>query len=154
MKNIRSYLKHAKIAKSPFRFRIDSNLRNCGLEQMVTSDTVVEYGVKFEDKEYTIRYAKKQLKLGENLPTNFLSFYKVSFISENRTILTKLSNNVRGRDLGFYFNETYEDFDEATDVVQQLNLDYLDFKFDVRKGNNGKKKFLSPRRIRPINRWN
>ncbi|WP_300726181.1 AAA family ATPase [uncultured Rikenella sp.] len=145
MKNIRSYLKHAQITKSPFRFRIDSNLRNCGLEQMVTSDTLVEYGFKFEGREYAIKYAGKQLKLGEDLPINFLSFYKVSFISENRTILTKLSNNVRGRDLGFYFNETYGDFDEATDVVQQLNLDYLDFKFDVRKGNNGKKKyFITP----------
>lgn len=146
MQNIRSYLKHAQITKSPFRFRIDSNLRNCGLEQMVTSDTLVEYGVTIDGQEYAIKYAGKKLHTCDNLPVEALSFYKVSFISENRTILTKLAKNVQGRDLGFYFNETYGDFDEATNVVKQLNLDYLNFKFDVRTtGNNSKKKyFITP----------
>ncbi len=143
MQNIRSYLKHANISKSPFRFRIDSYLRNCGLEQMVTSDTMVEYGVKFADsgEQYAIKYEGKKLRLGVDLPVGILSFYKVSFISENRTILTKLSNNVRGRDLGFYFNETYGDFDEATDDVKTLDLNYLGFKFDVKVGKNAKKKY-------------
>src|ERR1700744_4227246 len=45
MQNIRSYLKHSNISKSPFKFRMETYLRNCGLEEFVTSKTTIFYTV-------------------------------------------------------------------------------------------------------------
>jgi hypothetical protein len=54
---------------------------------------------------------------------------------------------VKGSSFGFYFDETFTDFDEATNVVKQIDLNYLGMKLEVVKGGNNQKKFL----VAPIN---
>ena len=41
------------------------------------------------------------------------------------TWASKVAAN-RGATLGFYFHETYSDFDAATDSIKEQNLDYLE----------------------------
>ncbi len=53
MVNIRSYLKNAKIPKSPFRFRLDKLLQD-GMEELVTKDSIIRYKVTVDGAEYSI----------------------------------------------------------------------------------------------------
>ena len=60
MHNIRSYLKHSKISKSPFRFRMETYIRNCGIEKYIKSDTKIKYTVKTNGNEYSITLSKNK----------------------------------------------------------------------------------------------
>ena len=60
MVNIRSYLRNAKITRSPFKLRFDSLLHD-GLDKMITADTEIYYTVEMNGNAYTISYAKKKL---------------------------------------------------------------------------------------------
>lgn len=146
MHNIRSYLKHSKISKSPFRFRMETYIKNCGFEQFIKSGTEIIYTTKFESgKTYTIGYRnKKLLGTGDNelISEQDIYFNKISFISETRNIIplwADKSASFAGGYLGFYFHEVYKDFDLASESIKELDLKFLNLVFSVRRTPSGKK---------------
>lgn len=144
MVNIRSYLKNANITKSPFKLRFNSLLHD-GLDKMIGPDTEIVYTVDINGNTYTITYKNKQLQANLNIPNADLVFFKESYISETRSIIPTWASkvaSVKGADLGFFFHETFSDFNEATDVVKDQNLDYLQLKLKVRKSGNKPKQFM------------
>ena len=64
MVNIRSYLKNAKIPKSPFRFRLEKMLHD-GMEELVTKDSEIRYKVTVGGAEYSIE---------DTVPKKYVSF--------------------------------------------------------------------------------
>ena len=146
MHNIRSYLKHSNISKSPFRFRMETYLRNCGFEQFINPETEIIYTTKFElGKSYEIKFIKNKLfGTGNNelISEEDIYFNKISFISETRNIIPLWSDkgaSFTGGYLGFYFHEVYRDFDLASETLKELDLKFLNLKFAVKKTNSGKK---------------
>jgi AAA15 family ATPase/GTPase len=89
MQNIRSYLKHSNISKSPFRFRMETYLKNCGFEQFIKLNTEIIYTTTFPSgKTYQIQYANNKLSGTANLIDEAdIYFNKISFISETRNII-------------------------------------------------------------------
>jgi predicted ATPase len=146
MHNIRSYLKHSKISKSPFRFRMETYLKNCGFEQFIKSETEIIYTTTFESgKHYEIKYKNNKL-LGtgntELIGEEDIYFNKISFISETRNIIPLWSDkgaSLTGGYLGFYFHEVFRDFDLASETMKELELKFLNLKLAVKKTNSGKK---------------
>jgi predicted ATPase len=146
MHNIRSYLKHSNISKSPFRFIMTRYLKNCGFEQFIKADTEITYTTKFESgRSYEIRFTKNKL-LGtgndELINGEDIYFNKLSFISETRNIIPLWADrgaSLVGAFLGFYFHEVFRDFDLAAETLKELELKYLNVKFAVKKTNSGKK---------------
>lgn len=141
---IRSYLKDANISRSPFRIRMESLLRNCGFDVLIRSDTYIEYAV---DQKYVLKFANKKLSYEPKLvQRDDLVFFKVSFISENRNMIPTWASRVaanKGAKLGFYFHETYNDFDEATNSIKEMEIDYFRVKMNVKKTDLGKRYLLT-----------
>lgn len=146
MHNIRSYLKHSRISKSPFRFRMETYLKNCGFDQFIKNNTEIIYTTKFPSgKVYEIKYSKNKLTgtaNNESLDEADIYFNKVSFISETRNVIPLWADkgaSFTGGYLGFYFHEVYRDFDLASETVKELELDFLKLIFSVKRTNSGKK---------------
>ena len=146
MHNIRSYLKHSNISKSPFRFRMETYLKNCGFEQFIKTDTEIIYTTRHKSgKSYEIKFIKNKLfgtANNELISEEDIYFNKVSFISETRNIIPLWSDkgaSFTGGYLGFYFHEVYRDFDLASETLKELDLKFLNLKFAIKKTNSGKK---------------
>ena len=145
MHNIRSYLKHSQVSKTPFRFRMDTYLKNCGFNQFIKASTEIIYKVKFENgNEYTITFINQKLAGTSDrdlIKSSDLSFNKLSFISETRNVIPLWADkgaSFTGGYLGFYFHEVFRDFDIASDNVRELEVPYLGLKLGVKKTNAGK----------------
>lgn len=145
MLNVRAYLKHAHIAKSPFRFRIDRMLRENALAEYLQPDTQIVYTVHINGRAHTLEYVDRKLVIAPVMPKEDMVFFKGAFVSENRNMIPTWAGKVatnRGATLGFYFHETYNDFDAATEVLKVVDLGVLDLKMEVRRGNNKAKRFV------------
>ena len=146
MVNIRSYLKNAKIPKSPFRFRLDKLLQD-GMEELVTKNSIIRYKVTVDGAEYSIEIAKKKLSANISIKNEDLVFFKEAFIAETRNIIPTWMSRVsanKGAKLGFYFHETFSSFDAATDIIDGLNIAFLDLALRIRRTKYGKQFLISP----------
>lgn len=144
MVNIRSYLKNAKITRSPFKLRFNSLLQD-GMESMITAETEIKYTVEINGNEYTLSYAKKTLHSDIKIPNRDLVFFKESYVSETRSVIPTWASKVatfKGANLGFFFHETFNDFNDATDVIKEQKLNYLNLKMKVQKSSNKPKQFM------------
>lgn len=134
MANIRSFLKHSKITKSPFRMRLTSMMEKQGLAKMFTKESVICYCVWVdEDTSYAIDIKDGKLVL-PNIASEHLRFSKVSFVSENRNIIplwTQRAWKNKGATLGFYFHETNDDFGSASEGDKEIRLDYVGMKMAI-----------------------
>lgn len=146
MHNIRSYLKHSNISKSPFRFRMETYLKNCGFDQFLKNETEIIYTTKFDSgRSYEIKFIKNRLLgTGNNdlISKEDIYFNKISFISETRNIIplwNDKASSLTGGYLGFYFHEVNGDFNLASESLRELDLKFLDLKFAVKKTTSGKK---------------
>ncbi|WP_410879329.1 AAA family ATPase [Myroides sp. DW712] len=146
MHNIRSYLKHSNISKSPFRFRMETYFKNCGFEQFITEKTEIKYNLKFKSgNSYSIEYKQNKLNgtgSSDLIKEADLYFNKVSFISETRNIIpiwSEKGSSSGGMSLGFYFNELFADFYLASEAIKELELKFLNLKFAVKQTKLGKK---------------
>lgn len=139
--NIRFYLKNAKINRSPFRIRFDDLLKKNDLASYILPNTEIVYTVETNGNTYELRF-NKGLQIPKAIANDDLMFFKGSFISENRNMIPTWASRVahnRGASLGFYFHETYNDFEEATDNIQELPMQFLGLRFRVAKAGNRKK---------------
>lgn len=131
MANIRSYLKHSKIAKSPFRMRLGSMMERQEMGKMFTKNSILIYRMEMdEDVSYEIRVENGKLFV-PSIAKEHLLFCKASFISENRNIIptwTQKAWKNKGATLGFYFHETNEDFGCASEGEKELIMDFVGMK--------------------------
>lgn len=143
MVNIRSYLKNAKITRSPFKLRFNSLLHD-GLKGMITAQTEIYYTVEINGNKYTLKYTNRGLQSDINIPDKDLIFFKEAYVSGMRSLIPIWASkavSVKGESLGFFFHETFNDFNDATDVIKEQKLEYLNLKMKVRKSGNRPKLF-------------
>lgn len=143
MVNIRSYLKNAKITRSPFKLRFNSLLHD-GLKGMITAQTEIYYTVEINGNKYTLKYTNRGLQSDINIPDRDLIFFKEAYVSGMRSLIPIWASkavSVKGENLGFFFHETFNDFNDATDVIKEQKLEYLNLKMKVRKSGNRPKLF-------------
>lgn len=143
MVNIRSYLKNAKITRSPFKLRFNSLLHD-GLKGMITAQTEIYYTVGINGNKYTLKYTNRGLQSDINIPDKDLIFFKEAYVSGMRSLIPIWASkavSVKGENLGFFFHETFNDFNDATDVIKEQKLEYLNLKMKVRKSGNRPKLF-------------
>lgn len=143
MVNIRSYLKNAKITRSPFKLHFNSLLHD-GLKGMITAQTEIYYTVEINGNKYTLKYTNRGLQSDINIPDKDLIFFKEAYVSGMRSLIPIWASkavSVKGENLGFFFHETFNDFNDATDVIKEQKLEYLNLKMKVRKSGNRPKLF-------------
>lgn len=143
MVNIRSYLKNAKITRSPFKLRFNSLLHD-GLKGMITAQTEIYYTVEINGNKYTLKYTNRGLQSDINIPDKDLIFFKEAYVFGMRSLIPIWASkavSVKGENLGFFFHETFNDFNDATDVIKEQKLEYLNLKMKVRKSGNRPKLF-------------
>ena len=143
MVNIRSYLKNAKITRSPFKLRFNSLLHD-GLKGMITAQTEIYYTVEINGNKYTLKYTNRGLQSDINIPDKDLIFFKEAYVSGMRSLIPIWASkavSVKGENLGFFYHETFNDFNDATDVIKEQKLEYLNLKMKVRKSGNRPKLF-------------
>lgn len=143
MVNIRSYLKNAKITRSPFKLRFNSLLHD-GLKGMITAQTEIYYTVEINGNKYTLKYTNRGLQSDINIPDKDLIFFKEAYVSGMRSLIPIWASkavSVKGENLGFFFHETFNDFNDATDVIKEQKLEFLNLKMKVRKSGNRPKLF-------------
>lgn len=153
MHNIRSYLKHSEISKSLFRYRMDTYIRNCGFEKYIKNDTEIIYSTKSKlGHKYEIKLTKNKSSLNiiinSDVRAEDICFNKVSFISETRNVIHLWADkgaSFTGGYLGFYFHEVFGDFDLATESIKDLEMNFLDVKFAVKKSGTQKKYSITSR---------
>lgn len=112
---------------------------------MITVETEIYYTVEINGNQYTLSYTNKTLQSDINIPNNDLVFFKESYISETRSVIPTWASKVatlKGASLGFFFHETFNDFNNATDVIKEQQLDYLNLKMKVQKSGNKPKQFM------------
>ena len=138
MINIRSYLKHANITESPFKFDFKEYLKNGGFEEgaYLHADTEIIYKRGNNEVSY-----KGTLNTAIVIPKDELSLEKMSFIADKRNIIPDiLANNAKVN--SFFVNETYEDFKIAYSFIKELTMDYLGIKYSRKKTGNATKHYI------------
>ncbi len=104
--NIRSFLRHSEITKSPFRIRFESLVKATNLVSMFKDDSYIRYEVTTDSGNvYTIEHGKtiRKIELPE-INKEDLSFWKESFVSENRNVIPAWTANAltnKNASLGF-----------------------------------------------------
>ncbi|MDR2928429.1 MAG: AAA family ATPase [Cytophagaceae bacterium] len=106
MINIRSYLKHSKISKSPFRFRFDSYLRTSGLGDYIKPNTKIVY----RKGSSQISYSNNKIDTKVTVLQNELSLDKLCFIADKRNMIPDILDTKKSEGLNYYLNETFNDF--------------------------------------------
>lgn len=143
MQNIHSYYKNSNV-NSPFEIDLYSYFENCGIKEFIKSDTIIIYKTTFDkDVNYEIKFIGMNTLYFSNQTINapYLSFNKISFISETRNVIPLWANNgakLNDLNLGFYFHEVFKDFDIASDKIKNIDLKHLNLKFLVKSGPLGK----------------
>jgi predicted ATPase len=128
--NIRSYLKHANISKSPFSFDFKALLNDNGLIEYLKNNTEIVY----KKGETTIHY-KSKLATSPIVSREELSLEKMCFIADKRNIIPDILANKVSLQSDFYLKETLDDTLLSLNKIVQLNIDYLGVKFVAKKVN-------------------
>ena len=136
--NIRSFLKHSKITNSPFIIRFESLLKTTNLVAFFQSSSYIRYEVHADSGNvYSIEYDNSKIKrtLLPKISEEDLTFWKESFVSENRNVIPSWTANAltnKNASLGFYFHETMNDFAQAVKDDKEYDLSYLGLKLSVK----------------------
>lgn len=144
MENIHSFLLDSNIPRSPFRLEF-KNLLKDGLRSAVSKDSEIVYTVTFptdtnlfEEAQYVISYRGGKLDNRIHIQTKHLSFFKEAYMVEERGAMPTL---ITGRssarsELGFYFNETLSDLQDALQALPEIDLTHVGFHLATRRSGN------------------
>ena len=142
--NIYSYLKNAGVSD---RSRSFINLIG-EMQPMLTDETKINYTVHMPNGgNYTYLFDRGVQFDDIGINKADMVFFKEAFVAETRSIIPTWSlygARFPGADLGYYFNETFRDFSEATDRIKEQSLDYLDMKMEVNTEPTRKHFLISP----------
>lgn len=142
---IRAYLKNARIDEKIFYIRFRDFLRD-DMKLLVTDESFIEYIVETPNNhQYRVAIADGKLEYDDNMPSQDIVFLKEVWVSEMRSVIPTLASKgslAKNTSLGFYFDETFDDFKAATDAISHFDLDYVGLQFDVVTGGNNQKKYM------------
>jgi predicted ATPase len=147
MVNIRSYLRHANITQSPFTFTFKTYLKNNGIQDYLKKETEIVYSRGNNQILYN-----GYLDASVLIPEDELSLEKMSFIADKRILIpdilaaqkiTAKKNDLNIDDtISFFLRETYNDFKNGEEYIQELNFNYLGVKYLSRQTNSGTKYYI------------
>lgn len=150
MLNIRWYLRNSNVNKSRFKLSI-SNFLSPELKQYFKNKELeVIYSVEINGNIHSVAYrngAIDRKDTDKSIPNEDLVFLKESWISEMRNIIPEWSaigHMPKNRNLNFYFQETLNDFMDATDEMKSVELDFLGLSLNVEKKGNTRKFSIIP----------
>lgn len=137
MINIRSYLYYSGVKVSPFKLNIKKHLKLMGMDDFMQKDTFIKY----TNGSYSLVYNKKVLPFKKKyISKEELSLEKISFMSERRTIVSEINDGTLSiKKKSFYANETLEDYQRATETINEFGMPGLGVKLLVKKTANGLK---------------
>ena len=143
--NIYSYLKNAGVNN---RTRSFINLIG-EMQPMLTHETKINYTVHMPNGgNYTHLLDRNGIQFDDiGINKADMVFFKEAFVAETRSIIPTWSlygARFPGADLGYYFNETFRDFSEATDRIKEQSLDYIGMKMEVKTELTRKHFLISP----------
>ena len=143
--NIYSYLKNAGVSD---RSRSFINLIG-EMQPMLTDETKINYTVHMPNGgNYTYLFDRDGRQFDDiGINKADMVFFKEAFVAETRSMIPTWSlygARFPGANLGYYFNETFRDFSEATDRIKEQSLDYLDMKMEVKTEPTRKHFLISP----------
>ncbi len=143
MENIRSYLLNSEIKRSPFRIGF-KNLLKDGLGATISKNSEIEYVATTEGGvAYTIKYTGGKLQNKFRIANEHLRFFKEAYVVEERGAMPSfLSKSTRLNDLGFYFNQTFDDFQASLQDRDRLDLNHLGFAVIKRKIRDGRIRYF------------
>ena len=142
MENIRSYLRNSAINRSPFRIEF-KNLLKDGLGSMFSKNSEIEYIACHQGVDYKISYKGGQLQNKIRIENEHLRFFKEAYTVEERGAMPSfLSRSTRLNDLGFYFNQTFDDFQASLQDRDRLELNHLGFEVIKRKTRDGRIRYF------------
>lgn len=138
---LRSYLKTGNVTPKSIVFSADEYLRNGGMNDYVTENTEIIYAKGNCTFSFTPKNGLQGTK--KLISPESLSLEKISFLSDKRgAIASLLANNSDGAALGFYFQETFKDFKEATENIQSIEIPFLNIRYYEEKAKNGVRQFF------------
>lgn len=141
--NIRSYIRNANVLEKLFYIRFKDLLRD-DIKKLVDKKSYILYEVEVNGTTYRMEYSNGHLSTPDNIANSDLHFTKEVWVSESRSAIAPLSARgsfAKNASLGFFFDETFNEFDEATDTVKYFDLDYVGLKMQVSKGGNNQKRY-------------
>lgn len=140
--NIKQYLKHSNIKRSPIR-TVFKNVSKLGT--LISANTEIIYTVEINSNTYSVTCKNKKIIFSETIRKEDLVFFKGSYICESRSIIPSLLERLSSRNikLGFYEEETLNDFEDATYNTEGYNIDFLNLKLKIKNSaNKGRKYFI------------
>ena len=140
MMNIRSYLYYSGVKVSSFKLNIKKHLKLMGMDDFLQKETFIEY----TNGSYSFVYDKKVLPFKKKyIPREELSLEKISFMSERRTVVSEINDGTLSiKKRSFYANEVHEDYQRATEAVNEFGMPGLGVKLLVKKTANGTKHYV------------
>lgn len=150
MLNIRWYLKNAHVNRSRFKLKMDSLLSPELKTYFKNRELEVEYAVEINGRIHKVAYRNEKIERNSTdsvIPNDDLIFLKEAWISEMRNIIPEWAAYgyaPKNRNLDFYFQETYSDFQDATDIIGSVDLDYVGVRLEVERKVKQKKYVITP----------
>lgn len=152
--NVRAYLLDAGLKKSPFRFRMDSIMRDDMKYYLSQPGAHIEYHVEMPSgNTYSVVFSKGKINVPKSIAPGDLLFTKESWVSESRNVIPSWRANPANAkgSLGFYFHETLNDFEEAVKALDHIALGFIGANISVaRRGSNQRIMLECEGRHRPI----
>lgn len=124
-----SYLYLSKITNDGYPLVFDFFLADYGLLEMLNSETYISFKAIFDDDEYEFVYTTRAMAYpGPIVQSKHLTYSKNSFVTERRSFLPNAVN--LGNEFDEYlYNNMLKDFSDASNVITNLELPYLNMKF-------------------------
>lgn len=141
---IRAYLHNSHIKDNVISLRFKDLLRD-NMNVLVSPDTYILYSVTTNGAEYSVTYSGGKLSYNASMPNENLCFFKEVWVAESRSAIAPLASQgtlAKNANLGFYFNETFSEFEDATDAIRHFDLRYIGLDMEVERGGNNQKKFI------------
>ena len=142
MENIRSYLRNSEIKRSPFRIEFKNLLKDF-LMTAISKNSEIVYVAYHSGAHYTIRYKGGKLQNRFRIANEHLRFFKEAYTVEERGAMASfLNSSTKLNDLGFYFNETFDDFQASLKERDRWELIHLGFELVKIKTGDGRIRYV------------
>lgn len=130
--NVRSILQLSNVTKTNLSFDFKHLLNVSGIDELLKSDTEIVY----TRDNYELRY-EKGLKASFRIAQTDLSLDKVCFISDKRSMIPDLLEGKASKSVvGYYLQDTYDNFRKASDSIKEMIIEYLGIKLKIDQKNN------------------
>lgn len=139
--NIKQYLKYSNI--NPMHERtLLTEVSSMGT--LISANTEITYSVEINSSLYTVKCKNKKIILPDKIKKGDLSFFKGAYISESRSIIPSLLENLSDRNikLGFYDEETFNDFKIATHNAEEYIINFLQLKLKMKKSYDNRNMYI------------